>query len=96
MGRFKVGFYSTDAWEVLRKAALQRDRYTCQHCGVLCAGKKRNGRSPHVDHIEPRRDRPDLELTLSNVRVLCASCHSKVTRADQIGRPAIGTDGYPL
>ena len=78
MGRFRVGFYSTNAWDVLRRAALRRDRYTCQHCGVLCLGKKRKCPSPHVDHILPIRDRPDLELTLSNLQVLCASCHFEV------------------
>ena len=30
-----------------------------------------------VDHIIPRRDRPDLALDPSNLRALCHDCHNR-------------------
>ena len=91
-------FYLTKAWESVRKQALTRDGYRCSICGVLCLGKKRNKPSPHVDHILPRKERPDLELDLSNLRIACHPCHSKITMLDRIskGKPEIGVDGYVI
>jgi len=91
-------FYLTSEWQALRLQALRRDQYLCQHCKAKCIGKKRGGVSPHVDHIETIRDRPDLKLSLSNLRTLCHSCHSKVTANARHGKnkPEIGLDGYPV
>lgn len=60
----------------LFKRALEKDNYTCQNCGnndkdVLM-----------VDHIVPRKIRPDLVSELSNLQVLCANCHIKKTKID--------------
>ena len=89
-------FYLTKAWESVRKQALTRDGYRCAHCQVLCLGKKRNKPSPHVDHIKPRKQHPELALDIANLRTLCHSCHSKVSAYDKQDRPAIGLDGYPV
>ena len=85
-------------WKAARLLALRRDNWTCVLCEVKCLGKARGRPSPQVDHIEPITERPDLKLTLSNLRTLCPSCHSRHTILGTIGktRPEIGPDGYPL
>ena len=89
-------FYGTGGWERLRKVVLKRDNYTCQLCGVKCLGRRRGMPSPHVDHTIPRKDAPHLAMEVSNLRTLCASCHSKRTINDMHaqGKPLIGVDGY--
>ena len=91
-------FYLTPEWETLRRQVLKRDDYTCKHCGIKCLGRKRNKPSPHIDHIEPRREAPAKAMLLSNLRTLCHSCHSKTTANARHGkdRPTIGLDGYPV
>ncbi|MCB1516116.1 MAG: HNH endonuclease [Hyphomicrobiaceae bacterium] len=42
-----------------------------------------------ADHILERRDRPELELELTNVETLCQACHNAKTakaRARRAGR----------
>lgn len=69
-------YYKTRAWQLLRKAALRRDLYTCvvPGCGQpACA----------VDHIEARRaggaDR------LNNLRSLCKD-HDNAVKEDRDGK----------
>ena len=85
-------------WRALRLNVLRRDRYICQLCGAKCLGKKKNGISPEVDHIQPVKDRPDLKLVSSNLRTLCKPCHSRHTILGTIGKAKveIGIDGYPV
>ena len=89
-------FYMSNEWKALRLQALRRDRYICQHCGAKCLGKAKGMPSPQVDHIKTIRERPDLKLSLGNVRTLCHSCHSRHTMADQLNKPEIGLDGWPI
>ena len=93
-------FYLSAKWEKIRQQVLRRDNYHCLSCGTRCLGKLRGDPPPHVDHIIERKERLDLELDPSNLQTLCPSCHSKKTRAsqlaDQLDRPAIGEDGYPV
>lgn len=89
-------FYDSPAWRKLRAVVLKRDKWICQHCGVSCLGKKKGEPRPHVDHAIPRSKRPDLAMEVSNLRVLCVSCHSKHTRAEEMDRPRIGVDGFPV
>ena len=35
-----------------------------------------------MDHIVPRRVRPELELSLENLQALCKRCHSRKTKAE--------------
>jgi len=91
-------FYLQPAWKKLRLAVLRRDRYICQECKAKCLGKKKNGISPQVDHIIPRKECPERAMDMSNLRVLCHPCHSKRTILDTMAKakPEIGLDGYPL
>jgi len=87
-------FYQSPAWRSLRFLVLRRDGWRCTCCkrSVRARGESR------VDHIEPRRKRPDLQLVLSNLRTLCASCDNK--RHSEKGgkgveRVPVGADGLP-
>ncbi|MCH8807568.1 MAG: HNH endonuclease [Planctomycetes bacterium] len=60
-------FYNSTPWRRFRRWFLSRHPL-CVEC---------DGPANTVDHIEPRRERPDLELAESNCRALCASCHSR-------------------
>jgi 5-methylcytosine-specific restriction endonuclease McrA len=56
---------STSQWRKIRQRILQRDGYTCQHCGM-------DGNS--VDHIVPRSaGGGDHDW---NLQTLCTSCNS--------------------
>ncbi len=56
---------STSQWRKIRARILQRDGYTCQHCGM-------EGNS--VDHIVPRSaGGGDHDW---NLQTLCTSCNS--------------------
>lgn len=44
-------------------------------------------RSFHVDHIVPRRQRPDLSFDEANCQGLCASCHSRKTAQEKATGP---------
>lgn len=66
-------FYQSPEWRALRKLALKRDHYRCVLCG---ASLLKLGRS-RVDHILPRRARPDLALVLANLRSLCSLCDNR-------------------
>lgn len=57
-------------YEEWRKAVIERDFYTCQHC-------KKAGNYLEVDHIKPFSLFPELRLEISNGRTLCHSCHMK-------------------
>jgi len=56
---------STARWRKIRKRILQRDGYTCQHCG---------GEANSVDHIVPRSlNGGDDDW---NLQSLCTPCNS--------------------
>jgi 5-methylcytosine-specific restriction endonuclease McrA len=71
-----IPFLWSPAWRALRLVALRRDGYRCVICGgdVSAPGRAR------IDHIVPTRVRPDLRLTLSNTRSLCARCDNQSHR----------------
>ena len=94
-------FYRSDAWRTLRLVALRRDGWRCTVCGRSVAGRG----EARVDHIKRRKDRPDLELELSNIRVLCPSCDNQSHREKATGNTnreerfvirGCGPDGWPL
>lgn len=73
MGLKEEGFYHSPEWRRLRKMALQRDHYLCQHC--LRAGRIK--RATEVHHlIEVERD-PSQALVLDNLLSLCWDCHER-------------------
>jgi 5-methylcytosine-specific restriction protein A len=71
-------FLSSAAWRKLRALALA-GRPLCERCEA--AG--RLVEATQVHHRLGREERPDLALVLENLECLCASCHSRATRAGQ-------------
>lgn len=63
------GFYKSAAWRKIA-ALVKREERRCRFCG------KSDGRLV-VDHIKPRRVRPDLALVRSNLQLLCSTCHDR-------------------
>jgi 5-methylcytosine-specific restriction endonuclease McrA len=65
-------------WEKLRRAFLAAH--------PLCLFHQERGEvveATQVDHIQTIERRPDLRLEWTNLRPLCASCHSERTARDQ-------------
>lgn len=66
----------TNSWfrkkcvELAKKAALERDDYTCQKCG-----KKRGEWQIHASHVFPEGRYHNLSATIINIKALCAYCH---------------------
>lgn len=56
-----------------RLRILERDKYTCQHCGY-------NGPTLHVHHIKQFATFPDSRFNDDNGIVLCKSCHINIHR----------------
>lgn len=59
----------------LRKICLKRDNHCCVKCGV-----SQKEKDLYCDHIIPYRICKKHELT--NLQMLCGSCHSKKTVID--------------
>jgi hypothetical protein len=87
-------FYGTGQWKALRRQALIRDGYRC----VVCHRSVRAFGASRVDHILERSLRPDLALSLCNVRTLCVDCDAIRHRAKGGGPAIVGCDanGVPL
>lgn len=65
-------FYRSPAWRELRFEALKGSNGCCSLCG---RSNRLHGVILHVDHIKPRSTNPELELTLSNLQVMCEDCN---------------------
>lgn len=65
-------FYSTPEWRAVRAEVLREEPFCRCGCGA---------ESDTVDHIIPRRERPDLALVRSNLRAMYSRCHNRHTAA---------------
>ncbi|WP_121742567.1 HNH endonuclease [Natronorubrum halophilum] len=63
-------------WWRIRRQALERDEYECQHCGV---DKDELDRNPDVHHLKPVRsfEQPEKAHSMENVITLCRRCHRR-------------------
>jgi len=68
-------FYQSREWLELRYRALCASQGKCQCCGA-------RGRL-HVDHIKPRSKYPNLQLSLSNLQILCDECNLGKSNIDE-------------
>ena len=64
-------FYASRDWRELRYLALKNTDGRCMCCGA----SQKDGIQLHVDHIKPRSKYPELQLSLSNLQVLCQDCN---------------------
>lgn len=65
-------FYNTREWRTIRWKVISESSGRCVYCG---RSHKAHGVIMHVDHILPRSKHPELELTISNLQVLCEDCN---------------------
>lgn len=65
---------STRRWQTVRHAVLERDGWQCTECGER--------RRLEVHHVKPVRTHPQLGFEPGNCKVLCRSCHTKITRIE--------------
>ena len=70
-------------WPQIRLQILERDNFLC-HCPRCLGGELRVRPAHEVDHITPlaRGGKDDL----SNMQLLCFSCHANKTREEQRAR----------
>jgi 5-methylcytosine-specific restriction protein A len=71
-------FYTRAKWRKLRQWILNHEGL-CR----MCAAEGRTTEATTVDHIIPRRIKPELEYDPSNLQPLCYECHSKKTNDDK-------------
>ncbi len=72
-------FLKTYAWRRIRYAALKQANGRCECCGA----SPKTGARLNVDHIKPRKLRPDLALDPYNLQVLCDDCNAGKGNRDQ-------------
>lgn len=65
-------FYLSDDWKTIRYKKLTNHIFTK---GRICECCKQVTKKLHVDHILARSIRPDLELDINNLQVLCDNCN---------------------
>jgi 5-methylcytosine-specific restriction protein A len=77
-------FYTSKAWRDLREVVLNAEPL-CRHCAKKGITKP----ATEIDHIQPRKIRPDLELDYNNTQPLCFDCHVKKTVEENRKKPTI-------
>ena len=92
--------YSTKAWAALRKEALTRDGYRCQHagCGVMLQPGRNKPTSAVVHHVTPHKGDMELFYNIDNLQSVCWSCHSGDIQSQEVlgYDKQIGADGWPI
>ncbi len=78
------GFYQTARWRKLRRYVLVREPLCRDPFGEHAEWSEVVS-ATEMDHIVPRRVRPELELSLENLQALCKRCHSGKTKAESQG-----------
>jgi hypothetical protein len=66
-------FYDTREWKTLRYAAIELYSGKCMACGAN--PRYSDNVVLHVDHVKSRSEHPKLELSISNLQILCADCN---------------------
>lgn len=65
------GFLRGFDWLRIRMAALANTEGRCECCGASA----KDGVMLNVDHVKPRKEYPQLALSLHNLQVLCHDCN---------------------
>jgi 5-methylcytosine-specific restriction protein A len=74
--------YYTSRWARVRWMALRRDGFACVKCGARA--------DLECDHIVSIRKAPERAYDLSNLQVLCITCHTEKTNQEMGRRPIPG------
>ena len=90
-------FYSTIEWQKARSKAARAWRATgapCHRCGQPLDWTTKG--SVVIDHVLPRRQRPDLAYEQTNLAAVCHRCNTvKAIWSENNKREEIGMDGLP-
>ncbi len=78
------GFYHTARWRKLRRYVLSREPLCRDPFGEHAEWREVVS-ATEVDHIVPRRARPERELSLENLQALCGRCHGRKTKGESRG-----------
>lgn len=70
-----------------RKIASSKDESLCEHCAAL--GEPYKHTQVECHHIIPRRIRPDLTHSLSNLQFLCKEHHSLRTMLESVEKTGV-------
>jgi len=91
--------YSSKHWKTLRRQALTRDEYRCQHsgCGAHLQAGRDHLRSAVVHNLTPHKGDLELFFELDNLQSVCWTCHSgDIQSTEALGYDTtIGADGWP-
>lgn len=64
------------SWEFLESYEWRKLRMeVIKHYGPVCMCCRSETNPIHVDHIKPRKKRPDLALDFDNLQILCNECN---------------------
>jgi len=74
-------FYNSSEWKEVRYKKLSN--YILNK-GRVCECCKNQTNKLNVDHIIPRSKRPDLELNIDNLQVLCENCNLGKKNCDTV------------
>ena len=92
--------YSTKHWKTLRRQALARDEYKCQHsgCNAHLQADWDHPRSAVVHHIKAHKGDLELFFDLDNLQSVCWTCHNGDIQSTDARRydSTIGADGWPI
>lgn len=66
-------FLQSLGWKRARYAPLLSNKGACQCCGQTA---KKHNAVLCVDHIKPRKNYPELALSIGNLQVLCEKCNA--------------------
>lgn len=83
----------------VRKKALVRDGYQCQHCGcILITGDRHHPHAAVVHHKKAHKGDPVLFFDLNNTESVCKSDHDTLLQKQEVRGYVIGNDinGRPL
>ncbi|MDX0574595.1 HNH endonuclease [Sinorhizobium medicae] len=76
-------WYKTPRWERLRRQAFQRDLYTCQRSGEICAGKGNDPNAPVANHRVPHHGDPALFWDIKNIETVTKRIHDSLIQAEE-------------
>jgi 5-methylcytosine-specific restriction endonuclease McrA len=81
-------YYLSREWNQIRAAVLKRDGYRCTNADCT-APRNRLNVHHRIERSDGGSDQP------SNLRTLCQSCHSRLTRYENSGLRGCHVDGTP-
>jgi len=76
-------WYKTARWERLRRKAFERDEYTCQRSGEICAGTGNDPNSPVANHRIPHHGNPALFWDINNIETVTKRTHDSLIQAEE-------------